>query len=128
MSNEIILTGNKFVNCTRSELLSLWYGFKRMCTEGRATTDNPLTPYKDAYCKKSNIAGLLLTELDLLIAIAYEFCENDTSTLPISNMGCIHDWICDGINSDTCGVMYKYHCPKCGKAITTIGPMGSIKL
>lgn len=53
-------------------------------------------------------------------------CENDTSTLPISNMGCVHDWIWDGISPDTSGVMYKYHCVKCGKIATTIGPMGSI--
>ena len=42
-------------------------------------------------------------------------CESDTSTLPISDAGCVHDWIWAGISSDTGGVMYKYHCLKCGK-------------
>lgn len=76
MSNNKMLKNNKFANCTRSELLSLWYGLKRIYAEGwdtTGTTDNPLTPYKDAYCEESNM-GLILVEQDLLRAIACEFC------------------------------------------------------
>ena len=51
-------------------------------------------------------------------------CENDTSTLPISNMGCVHDWIWGGISPDTGGVMYKYHCVKCGKICYYYRPYG----
>ena len=73
MSNNKILKNNKFANCTRSELLSLQYGLKRVYTEGWDTTDNPLNPYRDAYCEESN-KRLIFVERDLLIAIAYEFC------------------------------------------------------
>lgn len=76
MSNDKILKNNKFANCTRSELLSLWCGLKQVYTKGWNTTDNtdnPLNPYKDAYCEESN-TGLDFVERDLLIAIAYEFC------------------------------------------------------
>lgn len=72
MSNNKMLKNNKFANCTRSELLSLWYGLKRIYAEGWEA-DNPLTPYKDAYCEESNM-GLILVEEDLLKAIACEFC------------------------------------------------------
>lgn len=73
MSNDKILKNNKFTNCTRSELLSLWYGLKQVYAKGWDTADNPLIFYKDAYCEESNM-GLILVERDLLIAIAYEFC------------------------------------------------------
>lgn len=55
-------------------------------------------------------------------------CKNDGSAPPISNKGCFHNWIWDGISSDTGGVVYRYHCAKCGKIATTIGLMSSIKI
>lgn len=75
MSNNKMLKNNKFANCTRSELLSLWYGLKCIYDEGwdrTGTADNPLTSYKDAYCEESNM-GLILVEQDLFRAIACEF-------------------------------------------------------
>lgn len=74
MSNNEILKSNKFANCTRSELLSLWSGLKRFYVEGRCADDNPLTFYKDAYCKEFYSMGVTLCEQDLLRAIACEFC------------------------------------------------------
>lgn len=73
MSNNEILKNNKFANCTRSELLFLWYGLKRFYVEGWCADDNPLTPYKNAYCKENSL-GVTLVEQDLLRAIACEFC------------------------------------------------------
>lgn len=73
MSNNKILKNNKFANCIRSELLSLWHNLERVYAEGWCANDNPLTPYKDAYCEESSM-GLILVEQDLLRAIACEFC------------------------------------------------------
>lgn len=55
-------------------------------------------------------------------------CKSDSLTTSNFDIDCVHDWIWDGISSDTGGVVYKYHCVKCGKIATTIGPMGSIKI
>lgn len=55
-------------------------------------------------------------------------CESDNSTTSNFDANCIHYWVLDSINSDPCGVMYKYHCIKCGKSIRTESPMASIKL
>lgn len=52
-------------------------------------------------------------------------CTCKSNNSPASNFGieCIHDWVWDGTNSDTSNVMscvmYKYHCIKCGKSLTT---------
>lgn len=74
MSNNKILKNNKFANCTRSELLSLWYGLKRFYAEGLCADDNLFTFYKDAYCKEFSSIGVILCEQDLLRALACEFC------------------------------------------------------
>lgn len=68
-----ILKNNKFADCSKEELAILWWGLKRFYTEGWFTADNPLVPYKNAYCEESHI-GLALVEKDLLTAIAYKFC------------------------------------------------------
>ena len=68
-----ILQNNKFADCSREELAVLWWGLKSFYNEGWYTADNPLTPYKNAYCEESHI-GVVLVEQDLLRAIACEFC------------------------------------------------------
>ena len=69
-----ILKNNKFADCSKEELAVLWSGLKRFYSDGYCTADNPLTPYKNAYCEESHI-GVLLVEQDLLRAIACEFLE-----------------------------------------------------
>lgn len=72
MDSHTILKNNKFAGCSREELAILWLGLKKFYAEGWYTEDNPLTPYKNAYCEESHI-GVLLVEQDLLRAIACEF-------------------------------------------------------
>ena len=67
-----ILKNNKFAGCSKEELTILWQGLKRFYSEGWCAADNPLTPYKNAYCEESHI-GVFLVEQDLLKAIACEF-------------------------------------------------------
>nr|DAT89728.1 MAG TPA: transcription factor IIS-like protein [Caudoviricetes sp.] len=57
-------------------------------------------------------------------------CTCKSNNLSMSNLevDCIHDWDFDSISSNTGGIMYKYHCAKCGKSITTEVPMASIKI
>ena len=79
MSNNKMLKNNKFANCTRSELVSLWYSLKRIYIEGwdvTGATDNPLTPYKNAYCEESHI-GLALVRICLqqLLVNFWESCK-----------------------------------------------------
>lgn len=45
-------------------------------------------------------------------------CEGDKSTLPISDVECDHNWVCDGKGFDTSGIIYLYHCAKCNKRTT----------
>lgn len=72
MDSHTILKNNKFAGCSREELEILWLGLKQFYTEGWYTADNPLTPYKNAYCEESHM-GLTFCEQDLLRAIACEF-------------------------------------------------------
>lgn len=55
-------------------------------------------------------------------------CKSNSTTTSNFNVDCVHNWVWDGVSSDTGGIMYKYHCAKCGKSITTEGPMVLIKL
>lgn len=72
MSNEKILNGNMFANCSIEELSILWNGMKDFYDKGWFEYDNPVTPYKDKYCAMSPI-GVVQVEQDLLRAIAVKF-------------------------------------------------------
>lgn len=72
MDSHPILKNNKFADCDREELAILWLGLKQVYAEGWYAPDNPLTPYKNAYCEDFHL-GLAFVEQDLLRAIACEF-------------------------------------------------------
>lgn len=57
-------------------------------------------------------------------------CTCKSNNLAVSNfdVDCAHDWVWDSISSDTGSIMYKYHCVKCGKSISTECPIPSRKL
>ena len=48
-------------------------------------------------------------------------CKSNSTTTSNFDVDCVHDWILDGVSSDTGDIMYKYHCAKCGKSITIEG-------
>lgn len=35
------------------------------------------------------------------------------------DIGCVHDWVFNGIISDVDGMAYRYYCTKCGKIFTS---------
>jgi len=58
-------------------------------------------------------------------------CTCKSNNLSMSNLeevDCIHDWDFISISFNTGGIMYKYHCVKCGKSISTECPISSRKL
>lgn len=55
-------------------------------------------------------------------------CKSNNLTVSNFDVNCAHNWIWDSISSNTGRIIYKYHCVKCGKSITTECPMASIKL
>lgn len=72
MTDERILENNLFKDCSQEELRILWNGMKRFYEDGFFAEDNPVTPYKNKYCERSNI-GVIQTEQDLLRAIVVKF-------------------------------------------------------
>lgn len=68
MEKELILKGNLFKDCSFEELKILYNGLENFYEKGWFENDNPLTPYKNQYCKNSPI-GVFQTEMDLLRAI-----------------------------------------------------------
>lgn len=55
--------------------------------------------------------------------IGQRTCKSNNLITSNFDVDCIHDWVWDGVSSDTGGIMYKYHCAKCGKNINTNGPI-----
>ncbi len=67
------LENNVFTNCTRSELLWLWYHLKCYYELGWFKKDSPLQEYHKFYVSSCS-HPIKTMEHDLLIAIANEFC------------------------------------------------------
>lgn len=74
MTDKEILKGNLFSECNQEELKIFWEGIKDFYDKGWFEYENPVTPYKDEYCKISSL-GVVRVEQDLLRAIAVKFCK-----------------------------------------------------
>ena len=73
-----ILENNLYAGCTMEELHDLWEGYKKAAYEvGWYTEDNPMTKYKDKYVERIGSLGVVLSEQDLLRAIAYKCFEEN---------------------------------------------------
>lgn len=68
-----ILKDNLFADCTMEELEILWNGYlKAAYDDGWYEEDNPLTPYKEKYLEKMGHFGVIQTQNDLMMAIAFK--------------------------------------------------------
>lgn len=69
MTNEKILEGNKFSDCSIDELRNYWTEMKESVYEnGWIAVGTPLGNMRDVYCKDSSY-GMVVMERDLLTAI-----------------------------------------------------------
>lgn len=64
MKPSLLLQNNKFANCSKEELETLWKGLIRFYDTDKFEGDNPITPYKEVYTA-DGIVGLVNME-DLL--------------------------------------------------------------
>lgn len=65
MKPSLLLQNNKFANCSKEELETLWKGLIRFYDTDKFEEDNPITPYKEVYTA-DGIVGLVNMEWDLL--------------------------------------------------------------
>ena len=71
MSNEDILIGNYFANCSTKELETLWNRLKVFYANGYIAEDSPLKPFQVRYLQESECGlGLIVMEKDLLRTMA----------------------------------------------------------
>lgn len=77
-----IMFNNLYKDCTIEELHDLWNGYKKAEYEvGFYKNDNPMTKYKNKYVELYGVYGVILSENDLLRAIAYKVFENNIDNI-----------------------------------------------
>ena len=76
MTNEKILEGNKFADCTIEELHNYWNEMKDFFyNDGWISSDTPLGKMRDVYCNEF-LTGVVVMEQDLMRAIVCKVFDN----------------------------------------------------